>query len=102
MGGRADHLLIGGPVGCKKDGYKPEEVLSKDEATDLALAMSATGLPDIISFMINRDGRILDGWDDTTIPLPHGHSSTALSTEGDRCHRKNQRARPLRHRPLTY
>ena len=32
-----------------------------DEACGIALAMQTTGLPYIISFVINRRGRILDG-----------------------------------------
>jgi homocysteine S-methyltransferase len=84
-------LFIGGLVGCKNDCYKPEEGLptdaatafhivqvhqladagadillaatlpAVDEACGIALAMQTTGLPYIISFVINRRGSILDG-----------------------------------------
>jgi S-methylmethionine-dependent homocysteine/selenocysteine methylase len=84
-------LFIGGLVGCKNDCYKPREGLSTaaaeafhlvqvhqladagadfllaatlpavDEACGIARAMQTTRLPYIISFVINRRGRILDG-----------------------------------------
>ncbi len=84
-------LFIGGLVGCKNDCYKPREGLSADaaeafhlvqvhqladagadfllaatlpavdEACGIARAMQTTRLPYIISFVINRRGRILDG-----------------------------------------
>jgi S-methylmethionine-dependent homocysteine/selenocysteine methylase len=84
-------LFIGGLVGCKNDCYKPREGLSTDaaaafhqvqvhqlanagvdfllaatlpavdEACGIARAMQITGLPYVISFVINRRGRILDG-----------------------------------------
>jgi homocysteine S-methyltransferase len=84
-------LFIGGLVGCKNDCYKPGEGLSTeaaaafhqvqvhqlanagadfllaatlpavDEACGIARAMQTTGLPYVISFVINRRGRILDG-----------------------------------------
>jgi homocysteine S-methyltransferase len=84
-------LFIGGLVGCKNDCYKPIEGLSTDaaeafhlvqvrqladagvdfllaatlpavdEACGIARAMQTTGFPYIISFVINRRGRILDG-----------------------------------------
>jgi len=88
---RPSSLFIGGLVGCKNDCYKPAEGLSTsaaevfhlvqvhqlaaagvdlllaatlpavDEACGIALAMQTTGLPYIISFVINRRGCILDG-----------------------------------------
>jgi len=88
---RRSNLFIGGLVGCKNDCYKPEEGMSTsaaeafhlaqvhrladegvdfllaatlpavDEACGIAMAMQATGIPYIISFVINRRGRILDG-----------------------------------------
>ena len=88
---RPSSLFIGGLVGCKNDCYKPEEGLptdaaeafhlaqvhqladagadlllaatlpAVDEACGIAMAMQATGLPFIISFVINSRGRILDG-----------------------------------------
>jgi homocysteine S-methyltransferase len=84
-------LFIGGLVGCKNDCYKPREGLSTDaaeafhqvqvrqlanagvdfllaatlpavdEACGIARAMQTTRLPYVISFVINRRGRILDG-----------------------------------------
>ena len=88
---RRSNLFIGGLVGCKNDCYKPEEGVSTsaaeafhlaqvhrladegvdfllaatlpavDEACGIALAMQTTGIPYIISFVINRRGHILDG-----------------------------------------
>ena len=88
---RRSNLFIGGLVGCKNDCYKPEEGMSTsaaeafhlaqvhrladegvdfllaatlpavDEACGIALAMQTTGIPYIISFVINRRGHILDG-----------------------------------------
>jgi homocysteine S-methyltransferase len=88
---RPSSLFIGGLVGCKNDCYKPIEGLSTDaaeafhlaqvrqladagvdfllaatlpavdEACGIARAMQTTGFPYIISFVINRRGRILDG-----------------------------------------
>ena len=87
---RPSPLFIGGLVGCKNDCYKPVEGLSTDaakifhlaqvhqladagvdfllaatlpavdEACGIALAMQTTGIPYIISFVINRRGHILD------------------------------------------
>jgi len=87
------YARIGGLIGCKNDCYLPEEGLSLDEAREfhqwqidalagagidfliavtlpcveeaagIALAMETTGLPYIISFVIDSDGRILDGTD---------------------------------------
>ena len=84
-------VKIGGLIGCKNDCYLPEEGLSLDEASEfhkwqidqladsgvdfliavtlpsveeaagIALAMEATGLPYIISFVIGSDGNVLDG-----------------------------------------
>lgn len=86
------NILIGGLIGCKNDCYKPEEgLLANDarafhfwqinrlaeadvdfllgatlpavsEATGMAMAMAQTHVPYIISFVINRKGRILDGY----------------------------------------
>jgi homocysteine S-methyltransferase len=82
---------IGGMIGCKNDSYQPElglslreaeifhqwqidQLASADvdyliavtlpnvqEAMGIAKAMSGTGLPYIISFVISRNGNILDG-----------------------------------------
>lgn len=84
-------IFIGGLVGCKNDCYKPAEGLSKkdakvfhlwqinklaeagadfllgatlptvSEASGIAIAMAETNIPYIISFVINREGKILDG-----------------------------------------
>lgn len=87
----AVNIFIGGQLGCKNDCYKPAEALSKEdavkfhiwqveqlanagvdflfaatmpavsEATGIAVAMAETNAPYIISFVINKDGSILDG-----------------------------------------
>jgi S-methylmethionine-dependent homocysteine/selenocysteine methylase len=87
----AANIFIGGQIGCKNDCYKPAEALSKEdakefhlwqvhqlakagvdflfaatvpaspEAAGIAVAMTETNIPFIISFVINREGRILDG-----------------------------------------
>ena len=82
-------LYIAGQIGCRNDCYQPAEALSTTEAFDfhswqierlvgadflygvtlpeihealgIAQAMAATGHPYIISFVIGKDGRILDG-----------------------------------------
>jgi len=84
-------IKIGGMIGCKNDCYKPDEGLSTaeseqfhswqidqlarsgvdfliaetlpnvEEARGIAKAMEKTGIPYIISFVISRDGRVLDG-----------------------------------------
>jgi len=89
-------ILIGGMIGCKGDCYRPEEALptleaerfhawqierlaeagcdyliaetlpNVAEAVGIARAMQATALPYLISFVIGRDGRVLDGTDLTT------------------------------------
>lgn len=86
-----ENIAIGGMIGCKNDCYTPSEGLSLQdaydfhswqlnkladggvdfliaeslpavpEATGIAQAMSKTAKPYIISFVINRDGKILDG-----------------------------------------
>lgn len=88
---RAAKIMIGGLMGCKNDTYRPEDGLSKKaaaqfhcwqvdrlaeagadfllaatlpavpEATGMALAMQRLPIPYIISFVINRNGHILDG-----------------------------------------
>jgi S-methylmethionine-dependent homocysteine/selenocysteine methylase len=87
----ANRIGIGGLIGCKNDCYKPNEGLSiKDakrfhgwqidrlaaaevdfllaatlpavpEAAGIALAMEKTAIPYLISFVIHRDGTVLDG-----------------------------------------
>lgn len=84
-------MFVGGLMGCKGDAYTGEGALSESEAqvfhqwqanlflnagadflyagimptlpeaTGMAQAMSATGLPYIISFTIQKDGRLIDG-----------------------------------------
>lgn len=84
-------MFIGGLMGCKGDAYRATEVLSVkeskqfhsweaelfrsadvdfifagimpavSEAIGIAQAMEDTGLPYIISFMIRKDGRLIDG-----------------------------------------
>jgi len=84
-------IRIGGLIGCRNDCYIPEEGLSAaaaerfhawqlerlatagadflmastlpavEEAVGIARAMAATGTPYVISFVIDRTGRVLDG-----------------------------------------
>lgn len=84
-------VKIGGMIGCRNDCYRPDEGLSATEAEQfhawqvqqladagvdfllaetlpnvqealgIAKAMEATGVPYIISFVISRDGHVLDG-----------------------------------------
>ncbi len=107
-----DQIKIGGLLGCKGDAYRPEEALSCaqakrfhawqanelaqagadfiiaetlpsiEEAKGIAMALEETSLPYIISFVINRQGRILDGTslseavasiDDSTYKNPVGY-----------------------------
>lgn len=88
---RGGIVRVGGMTGCRNDCYRPDEGLSVsasqafhawqveqlaeggvdfliaetlpslDESLGIALAMQETGLPYIISFVISRDGRLLDG-----------------------------------------
>lgn len=90
-GSWASNILISGLVGCKNDSYRPDEGLSINaaeafhgwqveqladagvdllmgatiptlsEAVGIALAMAQTDAPYIISFVIDRDGKVLDG-----------------------------------------
>jgi homocysteine S-methyltransferase len=85
------NILVGGVIGCKNDCYKPDQALSCEEAyafhswqyeklagagvdfliaetlpavqeaAGIARAMSRTGIPYLIGFVINPEGRILDG-----------------------------------------
>lgn len=87
----ADHICIGGLMGCKNDCYKPDEGLLEAEAEEfhswqiaelagagvdfilaatlpalpeaigIARAIAKTGISYVISFVINKDGKILDG-----------------------------------------
>jgi S-methylmethionine-dependent homocysteine/selenocysteine methylase len=84
-------VLVGGVIGPKGDAYKPEEALGIDaaqsfhacqidalaasgvdflqaatvpalsEATGIAMAMATTGLPYVISFVVDKSGCLLDG-----------------------------------------
>lgn len=84
-----ENILVAGLIGCKNDCYKPVEGLSLQkaydfhswqieklaepgvdfllaatiptlpEATGMALSMAKTGIPYVISFVINREGAIL-------------------------------------------
>lgn len=82
-------VFIGGLIGCRNDSYKPEEALTRQQAFDfhawqirhlteadflyavtfpaltealgIAQAMATTDLPYIISFVVDRQGRLLDG-----------------------------------------
>lgn len=85
------NIFIGGMIGCKNDCYKPAEGLSREEAEEfhqwqidrlaeagvdvmmaatlpsveeaigVARALAKTSIPFIVSFVINREGTILDG-----------------------------------------
>lgn len=87
----SEKILIGGLLGCKGDAYSGEKVLNTNEAyhfhkqqtsqfsgngidflfagimpeineaIGMAQAMAETGMPYIISFMIQKDGCLLDG-----------------------------------------
>ncbi|MCP3669239.1 MAG: homocysteine S-methyltransferase family protein [Gammaproteobacteria bacterium] len=104
-------IKIGGLIGCKNDCYQPGEGLlvsesrsfhswqikqlarggvdfliaetlpNVDEAHGIAKEMEATGLPYIISFVISRDGLVLDG---TTLPEAIGFidSNTTINPIG--------------------
>lgn len=88
---RGVSILIGGLMGCQNDSYRPEQGLitseakafhswqadrlaaagpdflmaatmpAVGEARGMAQALEKTGLPYIISFVIDREGRVLDG-----------------------------------------
>ena len=90
---RPGQVLVGGLIGCKNDCYRPSEGLTEIEAEEfhgwqverlaasecdylmattlpalpeavgIARAMAGNGVPYMISFVIDRDGRILDGTD---------------------------------------
>lgn len=87
----ATRVFVGGLLGCAGDAYKPEEGLSADEADafhgaqaralaeagadfllaatlpnveeahGLAMAMAKCRVPYVLSFVLGRDGRLLDG-----------------------------------------
>ena len=90
-GNWSGNILVGGLMGCKNDCYKPDEGLFAEDATSfhawqaeklaragvdfimaatlpslpeavgIAQALSETNIPYMISFVINRHGRVLDG-----------------------------------------
>jgi len=90
-GGYAHRVFIGGLMGCAGDAYRPEEALPRDEAAafhgvqaralagagvdfllaatlphageapGMAAAMAACRVPYALSFIVNGDGRLLDG-----------------------------------------
>jgi S-methylmethionine-dependent homocysteine/selenocysteine methylase len=90
-GSWAGNIFIGGLIGCKNDCYKPAEGLSREEAEEfhawqidrlveagvdllmavtlpaveeaagIARALARTDIPFVVSFVIGRDGRVLDG-----------------------------------------
>ena len=92
-GGDEAKIKIGGLIGCRNDAYRPREGLTSadaerfhawqidqlaqagvdfivaetlpavPEAIGIARAMAKTGLPYVISFVIDRDGLVLDGTD---------------------------------------
>ena len=95
-----ENIKIGGLIGCKNDCYQPQEALSAneaeqfhrwqieqlkqggvdfiiaetlpniEEAVGIAKAIESSGLPYFISFVISRDGCLLDGTDlNTAIKL---------------------------------
>lgn len=84
-------IFVAGLIGCRGDAYRPQEALSTEaaaafhrqqvdelsragvdllfaatlpalsEARGMAIAMAETGLPFVLSFVINRHGQLLDG-----------------------------------------
>jgi len=90
-GGYSKRIFIGGLMGCSRDAYKPEEALpapeaeayhrtqaqalsaagvdfliastlpATTEAAGMAKAMAETGCPYILSFIIRKNGELLDG-----------------------------------------
>jgi len=88
---RSDRVMVGGLIGCRNDCYRPEEGLAPHEAEEfhawqlerlagagadfvmgstlpalpeaigIARAMARTGIPYLISFVIDRSGAMLDG-----------------------------------------
>ncbi len=87
----SERIFIGGLMGCKGDAYKPEEALTIGESREyhqeqanslaragvdflyastmpalpeiigIAHALSLTGKPYLLSFMLGKEGRLLDG-----------------------------------------
>jgi homocysteine S-methyltransferase len=135
----ARQVFIGGLIGCAGDAYKPEEGLSTaaatafhatqavalaaagvdflfaatlpnaDEALGMAHAMAACRIPYMVSFVLQRDGRLLDGIplhqavatiDEAASPRPLFYMAncvhprvfeTALASEVSRAYRLHER-----------
>jgi S-methylmethionine-dependent homocysteine/selenocysteine methylase len=100
-----ENIRIGGLIGCKNDCYQPQQTLTAEqaehfhawqigqlkdggvdfiiaetlpaveEAIGIARAIETSDLPYFISFVISRDGRVLDGASlDTAIKLVDGNT----------------------------
>jgi S-methylmethionine-dependent homocysteine/selenocysteine methylase len=104
-GGDVPRMPVGGLLGCRGDAYRPEDALgvddarrfhawqadalatagvdfllaatipSVDEASGLARALTATGVPAFVSFVLGRDGHVLDG-----TPLPEAIARVDAAT----------------------
>ena len=101
-----ENIKIGGLIGCRNDCYQPQEALSAEqaeqfhawqieqlkqggvdfiiaetlpsvnEAIGIAKALEYSGLPYFMSFVISRDGLVLDGTDlDTAIKTIDGNTN---------------------------
>ena len=138
-GAYARRVFLGGLLGCMGDAYKPEEGLSADEAArfhgaqakalamagvdflfaatlpnadealGMAHAMAACRIPYVVSFVLQRDGRLLDGIplhqavatiDEAASPRPLFYMAncvhprvfeTALASEVSRAYRLHER-----------
>lgn len=117
QGKNAGRICIGGLLGCRGDAYKPEEALSENEAASfhvhqaqalaragvdflmaatlpafsealgIARALSASGRPYVLSFVIRPTGTLLDGTpldaavrqiDATLHPRPAGYMANCV------------------------
>jgi S-methylmethionine-dependent homocysteine/selenocysteine methylase len=108
LASRPEETLIGGLIGCRHDCYRPSQGLGEaeadtfhswqvdrlagagcdflmastlptlPEALGIARAMAGRGVPYLVSFVIGRDGRILDGTDlGTAIEEVDAHADPA-------------------------
>jgi S-methylmethionine-dependent homocysteine/selenocysteine methylase len=116
-GSFGEKIFVGGLLGCKGDAYKPNDALDMAEAyhfhriqvaefakekvdylfagimpaisesIGMAKAMAESGVPYIISFMVKKDGRLLDGTpiaeateiiDRTVDALPIGYMANCI------------------------
>ena len=123
-GANADRICIGGLIGCKGDAYRPSEALAADqaelfhtpqiaslaaagvdflfaatlpalsEAIGIARAMCASGVPYAISFVLNRNGCVLDGTplDEAVAALDGGVPTPPLFHMANCCHPTHFRA----------